>query len=123
MAPRCMSSPKSSTRNRDHVVSKDDLLAAVWHGRIVSDSTLNNRVNGARRAIGDSGERQRFIRTVARRGFRFVGDLDQEPGQAEGADGSAPADQEVTFCRAADAVHLAVAQCGSGRMSSRPPTG
>src|SRR5712691_7195713 len=59
-------------RNRDHVVSKDDLLAAVWNGRIVSESTLGNRINAARRAIGDSGEQQKFIRTVPRRGIRFV---------------------------------------------------
>jgi DNA-binding winged helix-turn-helix (wHTH) protein len=60
-------------RNRDHVVTKDDLLAAVWPGRIVSESTLFSRVAGARQAVGDSGARQRFIRTIARRGFRFVG--------------------------------------------------
>lgn len=59
-------------RNRDRVVSKDDLIAAVWGGRIVSDSTLTSRINAARRAIGDDGERQRLIRTVARKGFRFV---------------------------------------------------
>jgi TolB-like protein/DNA-binding winged helix-turn-helix (wHTH) protein len=66
-------------RNREQVVSKDNLLAAVWGGRIVSESTLNNRINAARRAVGDSGARQNFIRTVARRGFRFVGDVRQEP--------------------------------------------
>ena len=43
---------------RDHVVSKDELVAMVWHGRIVSDSTLSSRVNAARQAIGDSGEEQ-----------------------------------------------------------------
>src|SRR5262245_17388296 len=64
---------------RGHVVSKDELVATVWHGRIVSDSTLSSRVNAARQAIGDSGEQQSFIRTVARRGFRFVGDLREEP--------------------------------------------
>ncbi|MET0221293.1 MAG: transcriptional regulator [Tardiphaga sp.] len=60
-------------RNRDHVVTKDDLLTAVWPGRIVAESTLFSRVASARQAIGDSGTRQRFIRTIARRGFRFVG--------------------------------------------------
>jgi TolB-like protein/cytochrome c-type biogenesis protein CcmH/NrfG len=60
-------------RNRDHVVSKDDLIASVWGGRIVSDSTLTSRVNAARRAIGDDGERQHLIRTIARKGVRFVG--------------------------------------------------
>lgn len=62
-------------RNREHVVSKDDLLDAVWAGRIVSESTLTSHVNAARKAIGDSGQEQRLIRTVPRKGFRFVGDV------------------------------------------------
>jgi TolB-like protein/Tfp pilus assembly protein PilF len=59
--------------NRDRVVSRDDLIASVWRGRIVSDSTLDSRINAARRALGDNGENQRLIRTIARRGIRFVG--------------------------------------------------
>ena len=62
-------------RNRDRVVSKDDLIASVWDGRIVSESTLTSRINAARKAIGDSGEEQKLIRTIARRGFRFVGEV------------------------------------------------
>src|SRR3954468_19549732 len=59
--------------NCDRVVSKDDLIATVWGGRIVSDSTLSSRINAARKAIGDSGARQKLIRTVPRKGLRFVG--------------------------------------------------
>ena len=59
--------------NNDRVVGKDELLAAVWHGRIVSESTLASRINAARNAIGDNGDDQRLIRTVLRKGFRFVG--------------------------------------------------
>jgi TolB-like protein len=59
--------------NRDRVVSKDDLIASVWGGRIVSDSTLTSRINAARKAIGDSGGAQKLIRTIARKGLRFVG--------------------------------------------------
>jgi TolB-like protein/Tfp pilus assembly protein PilF len=62
-------------RNRARVVSKDDLIAEVWNGRIVSESTLSSRITAVRQAIGDSGEEQRLIRTAARRGFRFVGDV------------------------------------------------
>jgi adenylate cyclase len=65
-------------RNRDRVVTKDDLIAGVWGGRIVAESTLGNRINAVRHAIGDSGERQQFIRTVARRGIMFVGDVREE---------------------------------------------
>jgi TolB-like protein/Tfp pilus assembly protein PilF len=61
--------------NRERVVSKDDLIASVWEGRIVSDSALDSRINAARKAIGDSGKAQRLIRTFARKGVRFVGDV------------------------------------------------
>jgi TolB-like protein len=63
-------------QNRDRVVSKDDIIASVWRGRIVSESTLTSRINAARTAVGDSGKNQKLIRTVARKGFRFVGTLD-----------------------------------------------
>ncbi|MGY8666416.1 winged helix-turn-helix domain-containing tetratricopeptide repeat protein [Bradyrhizobium sp. UFLA05-109] len=62
-------------RNRDRVVTRDNLLDAVWNGRVVSDSTLASRINAARRAINDTGDEQRLIRTVARKGVRFVGDV------------------------------------------------
>jgi adenylate cyclase len=60
-------------RNRERVVSKDDLINAVWNGRSVSDAALTTRLNVARSAIGDSGEEQRLIKTLPRKGFRFVG--------------------------------------------------
>ena len=60
-------------RNRERVVSKDDLLEAVWGGRVVSESTMTSRINAVRKAVGDSGEAQRLIRTVPRKGIRFVG--------------------------------------------------
>jgi adenylate cyclase len=62
-------------RNRERVVSKDDLIDAVWNGRSVSDAALTTRLNAARGAIGDSGEEQRFIKTLPRKGFRFVGQV------------------------------------------------
>jgi DNA-binding winged helix-turn-helix (wHTH) protein len=55
--------------NRDRVVTKDDLLESVWGGRVVSESTLTSRINSARKAIGDSGELQRLIRTSPRKGY------------------------------------------------------
>lgn len=59
--------------NRHRVVTRDDVLRAVWRGRIVSESTLSSRITAVRQAIGDSGARQRLIRTVTRGGYRFVG--------------------------------------------------
>jgi len=62
-------------RNRDRVVSKDDIISAVWDGRIISDAALTTRINAVRRAIGDSGEEQCLIKTLPRKGFRFVGSV------------------------------------------------
>ena len=59
--------------NRDRVVSKEELIEKIWHGRHVAESTLTSRINAARKAVGDSGAEQALIRTIARKGFRFVG--------------------------------------------------
>ncbi|WP_037382438.1 winged helix-turn-helix domain-containing tetratricopeptide repeat protein [Sinorhizobium americanum] len=75
-------------RNRDRVVSKDDLLQAVWSGRIVSESTITSHINAVRKAVGDNGEEQRLVRTVARKGFRFIGVIETgeiaKPSQPDG---------------------------------------
>jgi DNA-binding winged helix-turn-helix (wHTH) protein len=65
-------------RNRGHVISRDDLLDDIWGGRIVSESTLATRINAARSAISDDGESQRLIRTLPRKGIRFVGEVREE---------------------------------------------
>lgn len=79
--------------NRDRVVSNDDLIAAVWQGRIVSNTTVSTRMNAVRRAIGDTGERQQLVRTVARKGYRFIVKVEQctvgENGAAQAAPGGA----------------------------------
>ncbi len=67
--------------NRARVVSKDDLLEAAWNRRIVSESTLTSHINAVRTAVGDSGEKQHLIRTVARKGFRFVGEVSETQAQ------------------------------------------
>ena len=79
-------------RNRDRVVSKDDLLEAVWGGRIVSESTLTSRINAVRKAVGDSGEVQRMIRTVPRKGIRFIGVVQEEQKPAAPVDTQAMAE-------------------------------
>ena len=76
-------------RNRERVVSKDDLIHAVWNGRIVSDAALTTRLNAARSAIGDTGEKQRLIKTLPRKGFRFVGAVHEEDGRTVAPSGSA----------------------------------
>jgi DNA-binding winged helix-turn-helix (wHTH) protein/pimeloyl-ACP methyl ester carboxylesterase len=123
--------------NRDRVVSKDDLIASVWHGRIVSESTLTSRITAARKAIGDSGEQQALIRTLARKGIRFTGDVSERaalkeptaPPTAAPAPGNLPAAihlptpqqvpphilrQEVHFCTSSDGTQIAYASVGQG---------
>jgi formylglycine-generating enzyme required for sulfatase activity/DNA-binding winged helix-turn-helix (wHTH) protein len=70
--------------NRERVVSRDDLVASIWRGRIVSESTLNTRISAARSAVGDNGEEQRLIKTLPRKGVRFVAAVreDQQPAEA-----------------------------------------
>ncbi len=79
-------------RNRERVVSKDDLIDAIWNGRIVSDAALTTRLNAARTAIADSGEEQRLIKTLPRKGFRFVGTVREaeRPASVAVADGPTP---------------------------------
>src|SRR5215831_5076568 len=64
---------------RERVVTKDDVFAAVWNGRIVSESALTSRLTAARHAIGDSGEEQRLIRTFPRKGHRFIAAVREQP--------------------------------------------
>jgi len=102
--------------NRDRVVSKDDLIASVWGGRIVSDSTVDSRINAVRKAIGDSGEKQEFVRTIARKGVRFVGDVQQglERHEAPSTSPGLAQKQEISFCRSPDKINIAYAAVGSG---------
>jgi len=105
-------------QNRDRVVSKDDLIAGVWGGRIVSESTLDSRINAVRKAVGDSGQRQKFVRTVARKGIRFVGEVREiatsEANLAAKSDHLANPQHEIRFCTASDGVQIAYALAGHG---------
>jgi pimeloyl-ACP methyl ester carboxylesterase/DNA-binding winged helix-turn-helix (wHTH) protein len=105
-------------QNRDRVVSKDDLIATVWGGRIVSESTLDSRINAVRKAVGDTGGEQRLIRTMVRKGYRFVGEVTEpaKPGDREPSPQAVPAppQQEVRFCTASDGVRIAYALAGQG---------
>jgi pimeloyl-ACP methyl ester carboxylesterase/DNA-binding winged helix-turn-helix (wHTH) protein len=102
--------------NRDRVVSKEEILGAVWGGRIVSDSALTSRINAARHAVGDTGANQSFIRTSARKGYRFVGLLNDGTGIATRILPKAVEElrQEVRFCTSADGPTIAYATVGDG---------
>jgi TolB-like protein/cytochrome c-type biogenesis protein CcmH/NrfG len=77
-------------RNRDRTVSREELVDAVWKGRVVSEAALSSRIAAARKAIGDTGNDQQLIRTLHKRGFRFVGEVADTSGSAARA-GSAAA--------------------------------
>ncbi len=64
--------------HRQRVVTKDDLVASIWGGRAVSDSALTTRINAARVVVGDSGEAQRLIKTLVRKGVRFLGEVQEQ---------------------------------------------
>ncbi len=82
-------------RNRERVVSRDDLIAEVWRGRIVSDSAVTTRINAARRAVGDSGAEQTVIRTVSRKGVRFVAEVQEHGANAPPPSVARPAIDEA----------------------------
>jgi len=118
-------------RARDRVVSKDDLIASVWKGRIVSESTLTSRMNSVRHAVGDNGEHQRLIRTIPRKGFRFVGDVREKQKSLDLLETTRPqmsrdeappptADlPTVSFTQMSNGTHLAVSATGDGPLLVR----
>ena len=97
-------------RNRDRIVSKDELIEVIWHGRIVSEAALSSRISAARRVLGDSGNDQTLIHTMYKRGFRFVGELDAGvPERVVASDqdrSAAPADDAVKLVPSAEPLPL-----------------
>jgi DNA-binding winged helix-turn-helix (wHTH) protein/tetratricopeptide (TPR) repeat protein len=77
-------------RRREHVVSRGELIESIWGGRIVSESALSTRINAVRCAIGDSGTEQRLIKTLPRKGVRFVGEVREERKPSEALSANSP---------------------------------
>ena len=100
--------------NRDRVVSKDDILQAVWGGRIVSESALTTRINATRTAVCDDGDQQRLIRTLPRKGIRFVGVVQERARPVDEAT-AAPAVVDKRNAR----TDIGILRCG--RASGAPP--
>lgn len=103
-------------RHRDRVVTHDELVDSVWKGRVISEAALSSRISLARSAVGDSGKTQTVIRTVPRRGFRFVAPVEDLDNGAAGAvaTSSEAQVQRVRFCRSADGTRIAYACSGAG---------
>ncbi len=103
--------------NPGRLLSRDELIEKVWAGRIVSEATVSARINAARKAVGDNGTRQEVIRTVSRRGIKFVAEVKSvlpEEEHAATSVGQTEAVQKVRFCRSADGAKLAIGVSGSG---------
>lgn len=75
LEPQVLSLVIHLVRHRDRMVTKDEIVAAIWQGRAASDASISSRIRSARQAVGDSGEEQAVIRTVHGRGFRFVAEV------------------------------------------------
>lgn len=105
--------------NHDRCVTKEELFDSVWGGRFVGEAALTSRIKAVRRALGDDGESQRYIRTIRGRGYQFVGTLASSALSAVAAptppvpEVVAP-QQHIAFCRAGDGVRLAYAAIGDG---------
>ena len=105
-------------KHRNRVVSQSELLDAIWSGKIVSLSTVASRINAARGAIGDSGAAQKLIRTIQRKGFRFIGEVDEIAtgnDKAKPESGANDAVQDIRFCTTSDNVRIAYSLAGKGR--------
>jgi TolB-like protein len=83
-------------QHRERIVSKDELIEAIWQGRFVSEAALSSRISSARRALGDSGNDQSLIRTLRKRGFRFVGEIVQTSSGPIAMAGGQPATRHST---------------------------
>jgi pimeloyl-ACP methyl ester carboxylesterase/DNA-binding winged helix-turn-helix (wHTH) protein len=104
--------------NHERLVTKEELFDTVWGGRFVGEAALTSRIKAARRALGDDGESQRYIRTVRGRGYQFVGTLIEprqavEPEPPPEVEAAAPR-QHIAFTRALDGIRLAYAVVGEG---------
>lgn len=100
--------------NHDRAVSRDELIDAVWDGRIVSDATLSSRISAARTAVGDTGRDQNVIRTIPKRGFRFVAPVTGEENAATPDTALSKSGQTIRYCTTADNVQLAYSFAGAG---------
>jgi len=115
----------------DRMVTREELLAGVWSGRVVSDSAIAFQLNAARRLLGDDGTKQGLIRTFPRKGVRFVGEVSIDRTQADESPSSEidpktglppPPPQEVRYCHTKDGVRIAFAASGHGPVLVRTPT-
>ena len=120
--PRALEVLLHLVTNRTRVVTKEELLDTVWGDRFVGEAALTTALRTARRAVGDSGSKQRLIRTVHRRGYQFIGEVEivatadrtARETTASGEPSVAAAAQQIRFCLAGDGTRIAYATIGEG---------
>ena len=109
--------------NCERVVSKEELIEAIWDGRFVSDAAVASRIKSARKALGDNGQDQKYIKTFQRRGVRFVAEVTagspDDAGNAVCNSARAVSSnnlvlQDIRFCKSADGTRIAYATAGEG---------
>ena len=98
-------------RNPGALISRDEMIAEIWGGRIVSESTVSARINAARRAVGDTGKSQHIIKTVPRRGIQMVADVVAGPGPATQVPDFE--NQVIKYTRSKDGTNIAFAETGN----------
>ncbi|MCR9213576.1 MAG: alpha/beta hydrolase [Proteobacteria bacterium] len=103
--------------NADTLVTQDDLIESVWRGRIVSDSAISARISAARAAVGDSGSRQEIIKTIPRKGFRFIAEVKKssELSEKEAVRSNGANAQKVRYCTSFDGTRIGYATTGKGQ--------
>lgn len=102
-------------QNPGVMVTKDELIDAVWEGRIVSDATISARISAARTAVGDNGRDQSIIRTVSRRGFMMVAEVTVFASDANAAAAPKPISRQVIrYANARDGTSIAWSSAGDG---------
>ncbi|WP_343117454.1 alpha/beta fold hydrolase [Ostreiculturibacter nitratireducens] len=99
-------------KNAGSLVTKDQLIEAVWEGRIVSEATISARINAARTAVGDNGRDQRIIRTVPRRGFEMVAEVSIQ--EDAGPQALPELRQTIRYAASADGTNIAWSSAGEG---------
>lgn len=72
LQPKVMDLLVYLVKERERVVTRDELLSAVWGGVLVGDAAISRAIKEVRRAVGDDGDAQRIVKTSHGRGFRFV---------------------------------------------------
>ncbi|MEM9570526.1 MAG: alpha/beta fold hydrolase [Pseudomonadota bacterium] len=110
--------------HRDRVISKEELIEAIWDGRFVSDWTVSSRIKSARKALGDDGRTQKYIKTVHGRGVRFIANVTSLANDESEAEVLVPAAssgasefvfQDIRFCHSQDGTKIAYAKAGEGQ--------